>query len=282
MISNIGWVKRRQGKYQECIEYILRAFEVDPLSNTVTFTLGETYALLRDYETAIYYYDKGILLDPEWHGSYSEKASVMFQASGDIRASIDLLHKAKKNTESQDLLNYGLAYFHYLDKDFDTALFILDKIKLVELNEQFTYFSKYQSTADINLAMGNTQLAGIYYDSARVFLEQKISEDPYEPKYHSSLGLVYARLGMNSKAIEEGLLGCELMPESLDAWVGYERLYDLSKIYAVNGDTELALEKIDYLLSIPGNFSKELLKADPVFDALRDFGEYEDILEKVY
>ena len=282
VISSISWVKRRQGKYQESIEYMLKAFELDPLSSNVTDNLGETYGLLRDYEKSIYYYDKGILLSPEWHVSYVEKANVIFLSNGDIRQSINLLQSTQEIIDSPDLFNFELAYFYYLNNEFDTALNILDKIEVDELTEQFRFYSKYQLKADINLAMGEIDLSNIYYDSARIYLEEKLIKNPGEPKYHSTLGMVYARLRMNAKAIEQGLLGCELMPESLDAWIGYERILDLARIYSINGDVELALEKIDYLLSKPGNFSKELLKADPVFNAIRGSDGYQEILNKAY
>jgi hypothetical protein len=45
-------------------------------------------------------------------------------------------------------------------------------------------------------------------------------------------------------------------------------------------EQELAFEKIDYLLSSPGNFSKNIFEFDPVFDNLRGLAEYTEILQK--
>jgi len=44
----------------------------------------------------------------------------------------------------------------------------------------------------------------------------------------------------------------------------------------------LALEKTDYLLSTPGNFTKVMLEVEPVFENLRDLPAYTEIMEKQY
>jgi len=96
------------------------------------------------------------------------------------------------------------------------------------------------------------------------------------------IGHVYARLGMNKKAIAEGILATQLMPQTLDNWSGYERQLDLARIYSLTEENELALEKIDYLLSTPGNFTKIMLEVEPVFENLRDLPAYTEIMEKQY
>ena len=125
-------------------------------------------------------------------------------------------------------------------------------------------------------------MAMAYYDSARILLEERIKLSPNEQKYHSSLGIVYARMGMNKEAVQQGILATQLMPESLDAWAGYDRQVDLARIYAITDDTEQAIAKIDYLLSNPGNFSKMTLEYDPDFDGLRNTQAYKDILQKEF
>ncbi len=280
VLSYIAYVKRRQGLYHECINYMLQAYESDPLAGNIAFTLGETYELIRNYDQAIKFFDKGISLSPNYYGSYSQKAEVVFNSSGDIERSKRILQSSLNKIEAKELAMFDLANFHYVDNEFTEALSVLDQIKAEDLTEQFKYHSKCHLKADIYLKMDEPHLARAYYDSARIFIEDKISTNPNEQKYHSTLGIIYARLGMNKEAIEEGLLATQLMPQSLDAWAGYGRQVDLAKIYALTGEQELAFEMIDYLLSTSGNFSKKALELDPVFDNLRGTAEYIEILQK--
>lgn len=282
VLSYIAYVKRRLGLYRECIDYMLRAYESDPLAGNIAFTLGETYELLRDYDESISFYDKGISLSPNYYGSYSQKAYVVYSSMGDIESSKRILESSLNKVEAKDVAMFDLSNFHYLDNALNEALSVLDQIKAEDLTEQFRYHSKHHLKADIYLKMDKQDLSRAYYDSARIFIENKIRTNPNEEKYHSTLGIIYARLGMNKEAIEEGLLGTQLMPQSLDAWAGYDRQLDLAKIYTLIGEQELAFEKIDYLLSSPGILSKKVLELDPVFDNLRTNRAYEEILQKQF
>ena len=44
---------------------------------------------------------------------------------------------------------------------------------------------------------------------------------------------------------------------------------DLSKIYVLAGEYDLAMDKIEYLLTLPGDLSITLLKIDPAYNKLR-------------
>jgi len=282
VLSYLGYVKRRQGNYQECIEYLLDAYQSDPLSSNIPFTLGETYEIQRDYEQAISFYDRGILLSPEWHGSYAQKAYVLLEYEGDLEGSKKVLTQALQKITFKDVALYELSTFYYLSGEYEDALNTLKQLKELDLTKQFRYYSKYKLKGDIYLSKGQYETSMIYYDSARIHIENKVEENPREPKYRSLLGAVYARLGMHEEAIKEGKLATELMPQSLDAWAGYARQTDLARIYSIAGENDLALEKIDYLLSTPGNFSKTVIEIDPEFKNLHDLPAYTEIMNKQY
>ncbi len=97
---------------------------------------------------------------------------------------------------------------------------------------------------------------------------------------HSALGLVYARLGDKEKAIAEGKKGVELLPVTKDAWRGYFKELDLAKIYTIVGEAELAIQKLDYLLSIPGELSVPYIKIDPVWIDLLELPRMKEVISK--
>ncbi|RLD34600.1 MAG: hypothetical protein DRI83_07835 [Bacteroidetes bacterium] len=282
VLSYLAYVKRRQGEYRDCINYLLQAYESDPLSSNIPFTLGETYEILREYDKAISFYDRGILLSPDWHGSYAQKAITIYHATGDLDRAIDVLMSSLNKLSDKEIPIFELANFYYLNLEYDEALNTLKQLKEVDVTDQFKHYNQYQLKGDIYLAKGQHEVSKIYFDSARVHIENRIRENPREQSYRSMIGHVYARLGMNKKAIAEGILATQLMPQTLDNWSGYERQLDLARIYSLTEENELALEKIDYLLSTPGNFTKIMLEVEPVFENLRDLPAYTEIMEKQY
>ena len=87
-------------------------------------------------------------------------------------------------------------------------------------------------------------------------------------------------MGLKNKAIVEGKKGIELLPLEKEAYRGYYREWDMAIIYTLLGDYDNALKKIDFILSIPGAFSVNQLKLDPLYDPIRNLAGYKSIVEK--
>ena len=54
------------------------------------------------------------------------------------------------------------------------------------------------------------------------------------------------------------------------------------EIYIFTGNYELAMDKIEYLLSIPSDFNKSDLSLDPIYDPLRNLPRFQKILKTDY
>ena len=108
----------------------------------------------------------------------------------------------------------------------------------------------------------------MHYDSARALVESKIEERPEDSRLHSALGIAYAGLGRKEDAVREGNLAVELLPISKEAYRGAYRAIDLAQIYAMFGETDAAIDRLEHLLSIPGPLSVSLLRLDPIWDPL--------------
>ena len=126
----------------------------------------------------------------------------------------------------------------------------------------------------------NQELAKTYFDSSRVQIEGMLNNKPRDERLHSALGVVYAGLENKEKALAEGRKGIELLPIEKEAYRGYYREWDMAIIYTLLGDYDKALEKINFILSIPGAFSVNVLKLDPLYDPLRNLSEYKAIITK--
>ena len=76
-------------------------------------------------------------------------------------------------------------------------------------------------------------------------------------------------------------MGIKLFPVSKDAMIGPYRVEDLAFIYTLVGEYDLALDQIEYLLSIPSlTMSVPILQLDPRWDPLRDHPRYKEIIRK--
>jgi tetratricopeptide (TPR) repeat protein len=96
---------------------------------------------------------------------------------------------------------------------------------------------------------------------------------------HSALGIAYAGLGKKEEAIREGQLAVELLPETTDAWAGLWRLEDLARIYVMVGEYDLAVEKLEYLLTIPSELSVPLVQLDPTWKPLHNHPRFKKLIE---
>ena len=93
------------------------------------------------------------------------------------------------------------------------------------------------------------------------------------------LGITLAGLGRDEEAIESARRGLELMPPDKEAWRGSYRLRDLAIVYAMTGRTEEAMDLVETLLSIPGDFNVWDLRLDPYWDDLRGDPRFEALME---
>jgi len=118
------------------------------------------------------------------------------------------------------------------------------------------------------------------YESARTLLEAEVKKHPDDPRYRSSLGVAYAGLGQKEKAIREGKKAVELLPVARDAFYGIPPVGDLAFIYALCGETEVALDRLDYLLSIPSWISVAWIRMDPQWDLIRNEPGFAKLVEK--
>jgi len=78
-----------------------------------------------------------------------------------------------------------------------------------------------------------------------------------------------AGLGRKADALREGARAVEILPVSRDAVDGPDLQEDYAYVEMLVGETEAAVRRLAYLLSIPSDVSVLLLRVDPLWDPLR-------------
>ena len=69
-----------------------------------------------------------------------------------------------------------------------------------------------------------------------------------------------------------------IMPIKKDALNGVIKEQDLMEIFVLTGNYDQALNKIEYLLSVPSWLSVEKLMIDPLFENLRSLQRFQNII----
>jgi tetratricopeptide (TPR) repeat protein len=281
-IDGIASVYRRQGKIREALNYFRKAVEINPRDPQLNSNIITTLLLLRQYSEAEQHLQNTMPLSHYWREMYTTKAWVYILWSGDLKKA----RIALNNADRQNILvETGFDIFvpiliEVADSNYEKALELVQNMKTNVCDYQFFYIPQALLLSEIYGFSNDKKSELAFYESARVMLQSKLKEFPDDSRMHSSLGIVYAGLGEKDKAIKEGRLGVEILPISKEAWKGFYREMDLAKIYTMVGEYDLAIDKIDYLLSIPGELSVPYIKINPVWKPLFNNPKFSKVLEK--
>jgi eukaryotic-like serine/threonine-protein kinase len=270
-----GALLRRKGRWEESLANFLRASRLDPLFGWHYLTAGEGYRLMRKYPEAVDCFKTLHFIfghDSEYRAAQYELFNTVLFWKGDLPEALNTAELAMADLE----LPYLYSYFYYT-KQFKN---------MIPLARKFDNHKMYRPRI-FNLALiyyfdNNFSLCGEYADSTIADLMLKIDDSPDDERYYATLGYVYAFKGDRDKAIDNAKTAIKLKPLKSDAWFGYHRELDLANIYVLTGEYELAMDKIEYLLTIPGDFSVPLLRIDPLYDKLRDIPRFQEILTTEY
>ncbi|MCW9066330.1 MAG: hypothetical protein OQJ78_08520, partial [Ignavibacteriaceae bacterium] len=275
----LGVVYRRMGNFNLSLKNQIKAYSLDPLSFELGRNIGETYGLIRDYANTDKYYKHVIELNPDRSFPKIELAQNYINWKGDIKSASELVNAIKENDYLDLMPNYSV-FVDVLERKYDKAIQKMISINRNYETGQFRFTPKNQELGLIYRYKNERGLSKAYFDSSRVLLEEMIMKNPQDERLHSSLGITYAGLDFKEKAIAEGKKGIELLPLEKEAYRGYYREWDMAIIYTLIGDYDNALKKIDFILSIPGAFSVNQLKLEPLYDPLRNLAGYKSIVEK--
>ncbi len=266
-----------QGKFQEAIEEYLKALELSPNDATFYTYLIFDYWAIRQYDQAEAYADQAITLAPDQMWPNLGKVLVIWSDRGPSEET-----EAVLESMSPDLgWVIWARYWQRMGEDrYAEAITSLAETDGESIRLKFWARPKALLAALAYDAMGRPEQAKRLFEEARQALEGEVKAQPDDPRYHSSLGLAYAGLGMSEAAVREGARAVELLPVSRDAVYGLSYLLDLAVIYAMVGDENAALSEIERLLAIPSMVSPAWLHFDFRFDSLRDNPDFQALLER--
>jgi serine/threonine protein kinase/tetratricopeptide (TPR) repeat protein len=277
VLSLTGAIVKRQGKYSDAVEYYKRAFEISPRDASLPHEIGCAYMTMREYSKAERYYNLSISLANRQVAVYVCKAWNEYLWKGDVNRGKEALTRFPEGGEP-DL--FELSRAHLFAGEYHEALKILTAAPEIYDVGQWLLMPKSQFEALIYQLMGDDENARLRYDAAREFLEAELKDRPQDDRVLSSLANVYAGLGQAEEAISAAKLAIELMPVKENAVVGPFRIEDLAFTYTLLGEFDAAIDRLDYLLSIPSWMSVTSLRIDPRWQPLQDHPKFKELLTK--
>jgi len=275
VLSSIGVVLRRQGRWEEALEALRQAAAADPWDEVTILDLAGTCARMRRWDEALAHCDRAIELAPDDIFPYVFGARILRGRDGNLDESRGMLDRMPDKDAAQQ------AYFRYeqalFERDSESALHWLaqagDQIA-DPISEEAAPRALYECECRVFAGSPGPAVAACL--SARAALEQARELSPGDPAIHAALGWSYALLGDHERAVAAGERALELLPPSDDAMAGHSSLVRLAKIYARVGEPYRAVKFIQKALLLPGWISPATLRVDPAFDPLRHdprFGE---------
>ena len=275
-----GVLRTRQGKMREALAAFDKALQLDPLSEGVANQYAQVYDLLRDFPRAEALYNRALALAPDASVLYALKTWLYLRWDGTTRRARDVFDQARTAgaSDHQQLL-FNRVLVELVDRRYDDAIARLAEIPVV-VDGQARVVPRAQLYAQVYGLTGRHELERVYYDSARTYIARRVAQRPDDARLYSALGIADAGLGRKQEAIQQGERGVALLPISKEAYQGYYRVVDLARIYTMVGEYDAAINRLEYLLSIPGFLTRAWLRVDPTWGGLWGQPSFQRLMDR--
>jgi TolB-like protein/Tfp pilus assembly protein PilF len=276
----LGLIDRRQGRWDEAVQNVERAVDLDPRNQDTLGNLEDTYFKQRRYEEAVAVAYRALALQPRSALLRVFPALIGVEADANIaplRATLNMIEAEGPASAAQ-----------VADISFRTALRERDPAgtarALVNIPSE-----SYIQEADYPVphAWHEGLLAKLRQDApvahaafmaARAETEKLVRAEPGNARPLSALALIDAELGEKERAISEGRTASDILPPAKDAISGVLLVTNLARIYALTGEKDLALRQLEIVSKLPFGPSYGQLRLDPEWDSLRGDSRFEKIV----
>jgi tetratricopeptide (TPR) repeat protein len=263
------------GQFQKSFEYTDRAISLNPSGWESWNAAGATLTMLGRYAQAMGYLKTANNLNPSATIIYIFLARAHL-AIGEVDNARALL------VNNQNIENPWIymmrSHVELIDQNYEEAISILESSPHKVMADQWAYTPKSLQLGLIYYVMSDRELANTHFQVARQILEDGLNALQDDSRLYSSLGIVYAGLGMTEEAMVANNKALAIMNISIDAFRGFYRELDMARILLMIGEYDEAIAKLEFLLQQNGLISVELLKKDLLWDPLRDIEAFKALI----
>jgi TolB-like protein/Flp pilus assembly protein TadD len=278
----LGWIDRRQGRWQDHLRNVNRALELDPRNVFILHQVAGTYQVLRRYNDLVATFDRALAVTPNDGVARVARGLAELDSNATVRPGQMAIQEVLAN-DSGDGVKIVDRWFNIAlcARDADDARRALASM----LPEGITWGANVRTPRSFceGLAarvFGDNEAAMNAFAAAREELETVLQKQPDYAEAMSAIGMIDAALGRKEDALREGRRAVELLPVTKDVMTGSELLRNLALIYAWTGEKELALDQIAAALQGPGHITYGQLRLHPWWDAIREDPRFNKLVEE--
>ena len=272
--SALALVARRQGLWDESLNYSDQALTFDPRNPQLLADRAWTYAIIRRFDDALKTSDRLLKISPTDPDATAYRAAI-FHAQGKLDEAQQLLSGLHPDF-ANDSVTVILIQHWLFNRDYSKLIETLQPA-LTDLGITATGRALYREAIGFaQLRSGDKAAANQTLLQARSDLELLKQRDANNPELAAHLGAVNAYLGEKETALRQAENAVALLPASQDAVIGPALEEDLARVEAEVGENDRAIARLQKLLKAPyssvshtGPITPALLRLHPSWDPLR-------------
>ncbi len=281
----MGFIQRRQGRWEESTRNLERAAELDPRDLGTLEVLSSDYARFRRHAEAKTWLTRAVavaepddismkLAFPEGELYGNADPRPLHQAIDSIRATNPA---AGTSAIAHDWLFCALA-----ERDGAAATQALSALSENEISlGDKVSFNRHFVEGLIARMRNDEHNAQLAFAAAREEQERIVEAQPDFGPAWCALAMIDAGLGRKEEALREGRRALELLPLEKDALVGQYLARYFAVIAAWVGEKDLACEQLAVVVQPPSNVSYGELKLMPWWDPLRGDPRFDKIVSSL-
>jgi TolB-like protein len=281
-----GWAAgsrllQKQGRWEESVERLERAADLDPMNPVRRRVLLYAYRRLRRFQEAEQYVNRAITLDPASQDYQWQKLQIILATGDTARARRYRDEIAETfNPRGLAIVNVHLSWYY---RDYPS---LLDAARHARSDASPFSYGWYFPALAYSL-MGQADKKLVLADSMRSWGEsqlQRLSDLPKNAEgiadAHLEAAAGYALLGEGEEARHHAEQALDLVPISVDALEGPEFAWHVANIYLLLGDAEACIDMLEAVLAVPSTRTAAQLRLDPRYDGIRDNPRFQALLDK--
>jgi TolB-like protein/Tfp pilus assembly protein PilF len=282
----LGLIARREGNWDQSITYSEQALVLDPRNLELLISAAQTYAMLRQFPTALKLYDRALDITPNDPDLMAAKAGI-YQAHGNLQEAARFLSGINEQTRS--FATFGIKIIQLkLERNYGEAIRLMQaRLAQFHFTSQFEKAGHQLDLAFMQRLSGDTAGAKITVEQARNTLEPLCRDQPDNSLLTAQLSGAYAVLGEKDSALREAERAIMLRPRDEDAMIGPSLEENLAFIQTLFGENSRAISTLTQLLRTPysswlyrNSITPALLRLDPIWDPLRGDPAFQKLCEE--
>lgn len=276
LIKVLSYVNRRYGRFDLSLDFMFRALALAPRDQRLLFSLGETYAALRQFDKARVYLDKVISIDAANPRAWQLRASIQTGSDGDFMA-------AARNFQ---LASIDLKYLEWdvwtsfnFAGDYNAAMAYLAAKKEVGMPgwKSMGQIDTVPILSALTMHYAADPAAIPALSEARIKLGKALDANPEDYELNL-LGCMVTGALKDSGTIQ----ACEaaLQVTHDDAFDHSWEITSIAQGFALGGEPERALDILQEALESPVGPTTVVMASNPAFRSLHETNRWQELMDK--